>query len=885
MKNLSFKIISIVCVLVLLFNMGEIVYASNGQEKFVLLNISVYNENGEELIKENNVFYIRNNTLFAPIKTFEEYTMYNYDDSNCAFVRVGQNYKNSNSKVVIDYNNSKIEVFYLGYQKESYDIDVYKFGDTYFFPLDKMASYLKASVIFKDYETISILNSGVSISDALYNYEPYDSCLDYFDIKDDIFAGDEFLAKSACVLGYFGETVFSFKVSNLMGEYGDYKKYIEILKNAVTNNECYEEVFNNDDLLSDTLGVTEDIYNELYKKSTTVYNMSANSIATMFEEHKAINSFGDDSPFDNFLPEEQAEIDKINSFGKYISAVDTFIDTFSFYYDFYKLNEDNKDAIERLGSLNDYDTRALAMKEIAKLYGNDVVESSATKLYNDISEELMKESIKNISGELFSGANKVKLATGIVDAVFKTAGFDLSDNSGYNVMLADQLKSYVLKNLGDSSVDNLNTQDNFDNMRLTYILGLLIDIESYKMGNKLADKYDNSGYYDDKIEEANKRLALFYLAKDSEKYDTVEGMKKIYNQNKTQVDKMDFEVLDSISTENAISFLSSLSRELDFQKRQWNSNNSAGFDYDEDNFYYYKNVDKDTYEIILKKSSGEENTIVSNVSSSFVVNGGSLYYIKNKKIYKSNLYGENEKVVFDPQIKDNYIYIANLIPLDSYRLLVVIELGDGAGGTAELDIININTGKCEKIDISGKYAGNYYTYGDFLYYQESDYDFDSYNYYNDKLVRFNLNTNEKEYVDIDFDGRSIQGILGSYLYSTKRPDADLIENDWIKSITIPIYKLDLKTLKESVVDTYQSNEPVHGILIYNDKVFLSSGTGAGNGFAVLEDGTLNYHNENVLDHPGLLGDKMGIYNEYLICDCWDGSYGVNYGYQKIYKIE
>lgn len=536
MKKYIAKIISFICIVSILFGMFNIVtYADDGN--FVLLSISGYDDEGKERIVHNNVFYLKNNVLYAPIQIFEKYTMYNYDEENNAFVRVGQKYKNANSKVVFDYNKSKMDVYFSSYQKQSYNLDYFSYGGTYFFSLHEMAAYLKASVVFKDSDTISILNSGVSLSDALYNFEPLTSCLDHDDLRDDIFAGNEFLAKQAYILGYFGETVFSFKLSNLMGNYGDYKTYLEILQSAVTNNEPYEQLMNNENLLSDVLGVTDELYNEVYKKSMTVYSLASNSVTTMFEDYKAVNSFGDDSPFDNFFPDEQLEIDKLNAISGYIDTADKFINTVDFFHKFYTVNQDNKDAIELFASPNNQDTRAKALSETASLYGNDIVESVATQLSNEIINELLKSSAGKAANYFISGANKVKLATSIVNTVFKAAGFDLSDNSGYDVMLASQLKRYILSNI-EEDTEKLNTEADCIKMRLTLILGMLIDIESYKMGNKLADKYDCSGIYDDEIENANKRLALLYLAKNSKKYDSVGGTKKIAEQNKKQIQKL-----------------------------------------------------------------------------------------------------------------------------------------------------------------------------------------------------------------------------------------------------------------------------------------------------------------------------------------------------------
>lgn len=885
MKKWLQQVIAAFCIIAIACSAGNTVaLAESNNGKFVLLNIAGYDEAGQETVQEDNVFYVKGNVLYAPVQTFEKYTMYNYDPENNAFVRIGQDYKHANSKIVLNFENKTADVFYSSSQKETINIEFYQFNDTYFLPLAAFAAYLKASVIYKDSETVSIVSSGISLSDAMYNYSPYQSCLSYSDLENDIFAGNSALFQTACVLGYFGETVFSFKVSNLLGNYGDYQKYLDILESAVTNNEPYEQIFNNDDLLTEVLDSAGELGNKIYDKAHTVYKLSSNTVVTLFEEFKTSNLPDANEAFNNFFPDEQAEIDQIKSFSECVDAVDLFLDVTEYYQKFYAMNQDNRNAIGLFSPVQEYDIRALALNEIAELYNNSVVEGAGKQIGGEIVSELLKDSAGTGAEKFMTGANKVKLATSIVNSVFKAAGFDLSDNSGYDVMLAGQLKSFVL-NSTDENKDNLNTLENCQNMRLKQILGILIDIQSYKMGNKFAAKYSSAGIYDKRIEDANKRLALFYLAKESEKFDSVEGIKSITKQNSKQISELDFSNLDSIASGDVVRYLSTNRAELELQKRQWNANNSAGFDYDADTFVYSQ-YHNGTYDIILKDASGNEKTILNISTNLLVLNDDRLFYVDDKKIYQCGLNGKNISLFFDPKIKSEYFYISHLIPLGNNKLLFTVAIGDGAGGTASVCILHLHSGEYMELDFHSNDVWNFYTHGDYLYYQESEYDVYTNKFYGDKLIKYNLNSNKSEHVDINFEERSLKGVFGNTLYSLKRPDPELMEEDWIKSIAVSIYKLDLNTLEESIVNTYGSNEPVHDVLVYDDKVFFTTGTGAGNGFAVLEEkGELNYDNKKILDHDGLLGENLGLYGEYIICNCWDGMDGEEYGYQRIYKIE
>lgn len=645
MKKLLIQTISYICIFTLILSIaGFAVYAEDG--KFVVLNISGYDSNGEEKVEGNNLFYYSNSTLYAPIQFFEKYTMYNYDSTNLAFVRAGQAFKKATSKVVIDPENSKVDVYYLAAaQKETYDMDILNFSDTFFFPLSEMAAFLKSSVIFKSNDTLSVVSSGISLCDALYNYQLYNSCLSFDDIVEDVFAGNEKLARVSCVLGYMGETIFSFKLTNLMGDYGDYKKYLDIIETAVTNNEPYEQLFDCENLVKGALSFSQD----LYKKATKVYKLSANFFSTMFEEHKAVNSLGDDSPLNNFFPEGQAQADKINAFSKYIKAADLFVDTVDYYYTFYTMNQDNKDSIDLFRSNAVEDTRALAFNKIAKLYGNSVVTGTVDRMSEELANYLLEKSAEEGAEAFLSGVNKVELATKIVNSVFKALGFDLSDNSGYDVMLASQLKSYIIQNVNEEK-DNVNTHTDSRNMRLTYILGLLIDIQSYKMGNKLAKRYDSGAIYDDELEAANKRLALFYMAKDSEKYDSVEGTSKIAVQNKKQISKINIGALEAVDETTAAKLLKS-SDDVELMNQQ-----VAELEHDE--LYYYFTTDDYVYVLRNDVDSIEANTYTNSSGSTFEL-------AHSACVEKRSKTGNNNQIIirdFDEQlfVTDKYIYYVSM---------------------------------------------------------------------------------------------------------------------------------------------------------------------------------------------------------------------------------
>lgn len=756
MKKVLVRLLSLICAFSLVFSVTQVcAYAEDG--KFVNLSVSGYDDSGKEVTYDNNVFYAKGNELYAPISILEKYTMYDYDSKNNSFVRTGQIFKKATSKVVMDYAKNEITVFYSSVHKEIYEINILAFGDTYFFPLDKIAAYLKASVVYKDQDTISIVSSGISICDALYDFVIYNSALSYVDIVDDLFAGSDALYKQYAILGYFGNTVFSFKVSNLFGTWGDYEKYCSIMSNAVTNTSIYDGVINNESTLSDLIKCTEGLYNNVYKKADKIYSLSSNSVTTMFNEYKELNSFGDESPYDNFFPEEQLEIDKINAVGKKIKTVSQFLEIAEYLHEFYTINDDNRDALNTVFKEAENDNRGLAIKKIKSKYGGSLVESGFSKIAEEVSKECAKEIAKQTVSSVLSKINKVKLATTIMNSVFKTFGFDLSDNSSYEVLMAQELVSYMINNCSALDTLKYNTKSESENMRLTAIMVLLVDIEGYELGNKVAKRIDSSdeNHYKDKIDEYKNRLALLYLAKNSSNYDSVEATENIIKQNNKEIGKFDFAKLNSLSESDALEMLRytddiSLMNQQLTNMKTYKDENGKILGYCSRNGYTYRIVDDkesiktekfvsldgETFDAshsgcIQKENetSGEKEIIINDYDGQIVVTDDYIYYYSNRykqgdyyndcfdgvDYVRTDLNGKNREILYHDEytpfgagiggppsflVTNEYLYISK------YNIVKVDLSSKKAETVCDVDI-NELTGS-DWIDLNFVYEDTYY---------------------------------------------------------------------------------------------------------------------------------------------------------------------------------
>lgn len=539
----SIKLISIFCVVLVVISLFPAeIFAS--EDKFVKIKVTSIDDSGNKNINEE-LFYCKNNELYISNYTIVKYTMYDYDEENTAFVRIGQTYKNSTSKIKINESDNTVDVWSLIYH-ETQDCDIYKFNEYYFLPLAQIASYLKANVTYVDDNCICITSSGYSIADAMYNFNKDVKFMDDIKIIDDLFYGNESAYKRYCVLGYMGETIFNFKLSNIVG-LGSYETYCDIMKNAVNNNDVYNELMMNDNLLIDVLDFSQDTYENIYKKVSKVPKLSSSAITTMFVEYKENNSFGDsDTLFDNFFESEELEIAPIKEFGDTISVVSDYLEMANYLCDYFRMNEDNRSALEYVSSVKSKSNEISSIKYIGSLYNDNFVKSATTKLTSKLNEELISKTVKEI------GLSKVKLATSITNEVFKLFGFDLSNNSSYDIMLANDLKRVILNNCEEYETEKLLKPSNSENLRLAMIMTLLVEIEAYEMANKVAKKTGLSGYYNDDIDYLNKRLALFYKAKESQYYDDFESMKKVHEDNQQQLQKIDLEKLDTISQDEAL---------------------------------------------------------------------------------------------------------------------------------------------------------------------------------------------------------------------------------------------------------------------------------------------------------------------------------------------
>lgn len=547
MKSSVKKIIAIICAFIFLAAPLQTFAAGNEDGKFVELSVVGYDKEGNQKT-ESAVFYVKDNVLYAPVEFFEKYTLYRYDNENNAFIRSSQEYMKSTSKVIFDYEKNKARVLYSATYAEDCDMITYLHGNTRFFPLAQTAGYLKSSIVYQDKDKISVVNSGISMWDALYAYIPEGESLSYAKICDDLYAGNDLIYTVSGALGYFGETVFDFRLSNLavIGPYADIKKYEDILSSAVTNNDIYKAAFDKNTLQSELLDLTfKRIVGDLYGSAEKTYSLTSQAISTIYDDHKD-SIFTDDNLYDTPFQNMKSDVAELKEIGEIVDVVGKVIDVAEYIYEFAQMNSDNRDALAYANmNCKTKDSEAKAIWNVAAKY----VGAIDTDFLKDQLIESVKEELKDFDNakSVLEYANKIKLATSIVNAAFKLGGFDLADNSSYDVLMASDLYYYLINKSPVIDQGYAKTLKESEEMRLENIMLMLVNIEVYKIGNDVAKKIDktDSNHYGRQIAEMEQRLAMLYRSKNSAKYDCIEGIKTVIKENQEEIAKFDFAAMNS----------------------------------------------------------------------------------------------------------------------------------------------------------------------------------------------------------------------------------------------------------------------------------------------------------------------------------------------------
>lgn len=537
--------------------------------------------------------------------------------------------------------------------------------------------------------------------------------------------------------------------------------------------------------------------------------------------------------------------------------------------------EDNQNMLAQFGDRQlksdaDFPFR-VALLKVKSRYGGSTVSNIMGQVGQQLikygADDAVKTALKKAAGDaVLSELSIVTTTMDVITKVCRAAGCDIASDANYSIMLDLAVRTMLFNDFND--LDNTlrhTNESQTENYRQAAIFYLIACKQTFDAANKLAAKYDMSAtYYKNRIKTINTVLSLYYLAIQSKHFDNFAEMEENIANNQQEI--RDAGLLQSgktVSQDEALQI--DTSADDDLQKRQWNAQNGE-LDYSTDGHYIYTKFARQDenyklyYSLILGDASGSEK-VLTECTEGFVFVGDRVYYCNAGGLFSCNLDGgdQRKEMRFFYDYKNDYYY-THLIPLPNHQILCDTEIADGAGGTAQLLIYDTENSKSTKIG-SLKMDGycSFYTHGDDLY--MSGYGYDG-GRTDGTLFKYSLSTADMEVIDVDVFVKDFNGIFGDIAYFT----------DSERGGKINIYKLDLtKNEGFTSFSVYDDDESMHDILIYRDQVFITSGTGAGDGFAVWNGKEFDYKDPGISEH-GLLSEYGGMefLGSKLVGMTWNG---------------
>lgn len=864
-KTLPARMLAVVLSLVMLLGSLPV---SAAESRFLSFQVESVSENGSKT-ESREAAYVVGQELYVSTNFLAKYTLFYYNGDTHAFVRRGQEANSKFGRVEINPDSQKATVYMNPFSSKEYTLHgVYTFGQTTFLPLNQMAAYLKCSLTIKD-DVIRVVNSGYSLVDAEYAMSKIQSKSDLLrydvgNIVDDIFGGSEMLFKLSGILGYFGSTVFERRISKLdfIFHTGDIKEYESFLDKCVTDNQAYMDALTSgDDLInrfSTVAGLNKDVH-DTSKKLADLTSIITDVTQPLKEDNLSASLLWKDASDWNTA---FSDLSKITQFADY-------------YLKLGSMCEDNQNMLAQFGdrqlkSDTDFPFR-VALLKVKSRYGG----STVSNIMGQVGQQLIKygadDAVKTALKKAASDAvlSELAIATTTMDVITKVcraAGCDIASDANYSIMLDLAVRTMLFNDFND--LDNAlrhTNESQTENYRQAAIFYLIACKQTFDAANKLAAKYDMSAtYYKNRIKTINTVLSLYYLAIQSKHFDNFAELEENIANNQQEI--RDAGLLQSgktVSQDEALQI--DTSADDDLQKRQWNAQNGE-LDYSTDGHYIYTKFARQDenyklyYSLILGDASGSEK-VLTECTEGFVFVGDRVYYCNIGGLYSCNLDGgdQRKEMRFFYDYKNDYYY-THLIPLPNHQILCDTEIADGAGGTAQLLIYDTENSKSTKIG-SLKMDGycSFYTHGDDLY--MSGYGYDG-GRTDGTLFKYSLSTADMEVIDVDVFVKDFNGIFGDIAYFT----------DSERGGKINIYKLDLtKNEGFTSFSVYDDDESMHDILIYRDQVFITSGTGAGDGFAVWNGKEFDYKDPGISEH-GLLSEYGGMefLGSKLVGMTWNG---------------
>lgn len=481
--------------------------------------------------------YSDGNYLYVNVDFLTRYIPYVFDEGTSSFIRVNHDKNSYYGRVTID-TSSKNACLYMNYfAKKEYTLhDVFTFGNELYLPLDQMAALLKAELIEETDEygnkLIVIGCCMNSLSDAefalskltnskKYVYYGYDTMID------DIFFGNEWLYNASSVKGYVSSTIFGGQIKNLdvITNSGKVDQYEDFISKCILDNEDY-------------LKATMDTESLCYRFSSLID--FADPVGGASKDLSEYLSYIHEivEPYKNISLDKAMLYIDTEEWGTLFDYVSQAIEWADYTMKFGSMNQDNKNMINDFTAYSSKHKKSdvqlyKAVTGVNDKFGNNYVSGAVANLLENCEDWIVKQGSKELLKMAFSQVETIDVAIKAINLVTQACGIDLTDNTGYSILLEMNAKS-AFANYYDTFSDNhYQNKSVTEKYRLASLLWLLSSKQVLKTANKLNQNHGGSdSMYDNRIEVISTAIGMFYLAAQGNLFDNYESIDSVISDNR-----------------------------------------------------------------------------------------------------------------------------------------------------------------------------------------------------------------------------------------------------------------------------------------------------------------------------------------------------------------
>ncbi len=290
---------------------------------------------------------------------------------------------------------------------------------------------------------------------------------------------------------------------------------------------------------------------------------------------------------------------------------------------------------------------------------------------------------------------------------------------------------------------------------------------------------------------------------------------------------------------------------FDLQHQQYNSQN-AEFNYNKDSFVHHRYGKKEINAYIYSsKSLRKRGTKAVNLYdyTSLAVKGNYMFFVDASEgaIKRCKLNGKKVKTI----VKFNPDKFSAKFIIDKNRMYYnLIQYGGSSDGIVQTKLYTCNLKGKKVKKVAKNVKSDFYTYKNNLYFVKGK-----------SIYRYDAKTGKSKtvYVGMPMNGAKVISMENNTLYVAFFTDEDEFQLD--------LYAIDVTAQKYRRLERVKLDAPLHSIIASNDKFYVTTGTGAGNSFARVVNGKLDYKSYN--DKYEYATENAGFFKNNIVVESSD----------------